>query len=53
MKLGAARMIRRFGFRQLLLVNGLLASASISVMGFLSASTPYLLAVSLPSGRIR
>ncbi len=47
MKLGAARMIRRFGFRRLLLVNGLLASASISIMGFLSASTPYLLAISL------
>ena len=31
MKLGAARMIRRFGFRRLLIANGLLASASISV----------------------
>lgn len=47
MKLGAARMIRRFGFRRLLLVNGLLASASISIMGLLSSSTPYLLAISL------
>jgi EmrB/QacA subfamily drug resistance transporter len=47
MKLGAARLIRRFGFRRLLLVNGLLASLSISVMGLLSSSTPYLLAVSL------
>ncbi len=47
MKVGAARMIRRFGFRNLLLVNGLLASASISVMGLLSSATPYLLAVSL------
>ena len=47
MKLGAARLIRRFGFRRLLLVNGLLASASISVMGFLSASTPYLIAITL------
>ena len=47
MKLGAARLIRRFGFRRLLLVNGLLASLSISVMGFLSSTTPYLLAVSL------
>jgi MFS family permease len=47
MKLGAARMIRRFGFRKLLLVNGLLASASISIMGLLSASTPYLIAISL------
>ena len=47
MKLGAAKMIRRFGFRRLLLVNGLLASASISIMGLLSASTPYLIAISL------
>lgn len=47
MKLGAARMIRRFGFRRLLIVNGLLASASISIMGLLSSSTPYLIAVSL------
>lgn len=47
MKLGAARMIRRFGFRRLLLVNGVLASASISVMGFLSSSTPYLIALGL------
>lgn len=47
MKFGAARLIRRFGFRRLLLVNGLLASASISVMGLLSSATPYLLAISL------
>ena len=47
MKLGAARLIRRFGFRRLLLVNGLLASASISVMGLLSSATPYLIAISL------
>jgi len=47
MKLGAAKMIRRFGFRRLLLVNGLLASVSISIMGLLSSSTPYLIAISL------
>ena len=47
MKIGAARMIRRFGFRKLLLVNGVLASLSMAVMGLLSASTPYLLAVAL------
>jgi len=47
MKLGAARLIRRFGFRRLLIANGLLASASISVMGFLSASTPYVLALAV------
>jgi EmrB/QacA subfamily drug resistance transporter len=47
MKLGAAKMIRRFGFRRLLIVNGLLASLSISIMGFLSSATPYVLAISL------
>jgi EmrB/QacA subfamily drug resistance transporter len=47
MKLGAARLIRRYGFRTLLLANGVLASVSIAVMGFLSASTPYVLAVAL------
>jgi EmrB/QacA subfamily drug resistance transporter len=47
MKLGAAKMIRCFGFRRLLLVNGLLASVSISIMGLLSSSTPYLIAISL------
>ncbi len=47
MKLGAARLIRRFGFRRLLIVNGMLGSVSIAIMGLLSASTPYLLAVSL------
>lgn len=47
MKLGAARLIRRFGFRRLLLVNGLMASVSISIMGLLSSSTPYVLAISL------
>ncbi len=47
MKLGAARLIRRFGFRTLLLVNGFAASASIAIMGLLSSATPYLLAVSL------
>ena len=41
MKFGAAKMIRRFGFRQLLLVNGVLASLSISIMGLLTDTTPY------------
>ena len=47
MKFGAARMIRRFGFRRLLIVNGLLASSSIAAMGFLTSATPYLLALAL------
>jgi EmrB/QacA subfamily drug resistance transporter len=47
MKFGAARIIRRFGFRSLLLANGILASLSIAMMGLLTAATPYLLALSL------
>lgn len=47
MKFGAASMIRRFGFKRLLLVNGVLASLSISVMGFLSVSTPLFISISL------
>jgi EmrB/QacA subfamily drug resistance transporter len=47
MKLGAARLIRRYGFKTLLLVNGVLASLSIAAMGLLSSATPYLLAISL------
>jgi MFS family permease len=47
MKLGAARIIRRFGFRRLLIVNGIMASGSIAIMGLLSAATPYLLAAAL------
>lgn len=47
MKLGAARLIRRYGFRTLLMVNGFLAAVSIGAMGLLSAATPYLLAISL------
>jgi EmrB/QacA subfamily drug resistance transporter len=47
MKFGAARLIRRFGFRRLLLVNGALASVSIAVMGLLTGTTPYLLMVAL------
>jgi MFS family permease len=47
MKFKAAWLIRRFGFRQLLIVNGGLASLSIAVMGFLGASTPFVLLASL------
>ena len=39
-KFPAARMIRHFGFRRLLLVNGVLASASIAALGLLTPSTP-------------
>ena len=47
MKFGAAKLIRRFGFRRLLLVNGVLASLSISIMGLLTDTTPYAIALVL------
>ena len=47
MKFPAARLIRNFGFRHLLLVNGVLASASIAALGLLSPSTPFALVIPL------
>ena len=47
MKFGAAGLIRHFGFKRLLLVNGAFAGLSIGVMGLLSSSTPYVLAVAV------
>jgi EmrB/QacA subfamily drug resistance transporter len=46
MKFPAATLIRRFGFRRLLLANGVLASLSIAALGLLSPSTVF--AVVLP-----
>jgi len=46
MKFPAARLIRRFGFRQLLIINGVVASLSIAALGFLTPSTAF--AVILP-----
>lgn len=47
MKFPAARLVRRYGFRRLLLINGLLASLSIALMGLFSAATSFLLVVAL------
>ena len=47
MKFGAARMIRHFGFKRLLLVNGALASLSIAIMGLLTGTTPFFFMVAL------
>ncbi|MBC8037883.1 MAG: MFS transporter [Rhizobiales bacterium] len=46
MKFPAARLIRRFGFRRLLIINGALASLSMAALGFLTPSTAF--AVILP-----
>ena len=47
MKFAAAPLIRRFGFRRLLLVNGVLASASIASFMILTPTTPYALVMPL------
>ncbi|MEX3934713.1 MFS transporter [Paraburkholderia phymatum] len=43
MKLVTTPVMRRFGFRQVLLVNGALAALSIAAMSLLTASTPLVL----------
>lgn len=40
MKIAAAPLLRRFGFRRLLVVNGVLSAASIGAMGLLGAAWP-------------
>lgn len=40
MKTVTTRILRRFGFRQVLVVNGLIASASIAACGWLTPATP-------------
>ena len=47
MKFGAARLIRGFGFRRLLLINGAASSLIIASYGLLTPATPYVLLVSL------
>jgi EmrB/QacA subfamily drug resistance transporter len=46
-KFAAAAAIRRYGFRRLLLANGLMAGLSIAVMGFLTAATPLLVTMAV------
>jgi EmrB/QacA subfamily drug resistance transporter len=43
MKFGAARLIRTFGFRRLLLVNGLASCVIIALNGLLTPATSYVL----------
>ncbi|MFN0192557.1 MAG: MFS transporter, partial [Aestuariivirga sp.] len=45
MKFTAARIIRRFGFRNLLIVNGLLSCLTMAVYALLWPGTPYFLIV--------
>jgi EmrB/QacA subfamily drug resistance transporter len=40
MKLVTTRIVRRFGFRAVLLVNGVIASATLAMVSLLSATTP-------------
>ncbi|MFT3987078.1 MDR family MFS transporter [Aestuariivirga sp.] len=47
MKLGAAKLIRRFGFRNLLIINGALSSVVLGMNGLVTAQTPYALFLAL------
>jgi Na+/melibiose symporter-like transporter len=43
MKFAASRLLKRFGYRQLLLINGLVSCALMAVNGFFTNQTPLML----------
>ncbi|MBL8791757.1 MAG: MFS transporter [Rhizobiales bacterium] len=55
MKFTVARIVRFFGYRSLLIVNGLLCCATFGALGFFTAATPYwiMVAVLLVGGFMR
>jgi MFS family permease len=55
MKFTAARILKRFGFRSVLVVNGLVSAATLAVQGLFTPETPHLLilAVLLAGGFFR
>ncbi|CAB3758434.1 DHA2 family efflux MFS transporter permease subunit [Paraburkholderia humisilvae] len=55
MKLVTTQVMRRFGFRSVLLVNGVLAALSLAAMSLLKPDTPYwiIVAVLFASGLVR
>jgi len=55
MKTLTVRILRQYGFRQVLIVNGLISAASVAIYGAFTANTPYLIIVPilLVSGCIR
>ncbi len=55
MKLVTTRVMRRFGFRRVLIVNGLLAAISLAVMSLISPTTPtvFIVVVLFASGLSR
>jgi EmrB/QacA subfamily drug resistance transporter len=55
MKTLTVTILRRFGFRRVLTINGGLASASVGIFGFFAATTPHLVifAILLLSGCLR
>jgi MFS family permease len=55
MKITAARILRRFGFRSVLIVNGLVSAATLAMQGFFTPETSHLLilAVLLAGGFFR
>ena len=55
MKFTAPRILKRFGFRQILVVNGLISAAFFCAIGLFSETTPHslILAVLLTGGFFR
>ncbi len=47
MKFGAARVVRRFGFRRLLIANAFIVGASSMVFAFFTPATPWLLIIAV------
>jgi len=45
MKTLTVQILRQYGFRQVLIVNGLISSAAVALYGAFTASTPYLIVV--------
>ena len=47
MKLGAARILRRFGFRRLLIGNAFIVGASMIVLSLFTAATPWIVVIAV------
>jgi EmrB/QacA subfamily drug resistance transporter len=47
MKIGSARILRRFGFRRLLIGNAFIVGGSIMILAFFSQSTPWIVVIAV------
>jgi EmrB/QacA subfamily drug resistance transporter len=47
MKITAARILRRFGFRSVLIVNGLVSASTLALQGLFTPETPHLLVLTV------